>query len=57
MCADPLQISKVAEVIVHPDYNPPHEKANYNDIAVIRMKKAARVSGSNLQLKNIEEFV
>lgn len=45
ICAAPLQISKVVEVIVHPDYDPEHEKAHYNDIALIRLKKAAKTTG------------
>ncbi|CAH1105995.1 unnamed protein product [Psylliodes chrysocephalus] len=42
-CADPLQISRVGKVIVHPGYNV-DSPGHYNDIAIIHMKKAARIS-------------
>nr|CAH7714363.1 unnamed protein product [Callosobruchus chinensis] len=34
ICADPPQVSRVAKVIIHPDYNPT-EKSQYNDIAIL----------------------
>ncbi|CAG9856887.1 unnamed protein product [Phyllotreta striolata] len=40
-CADPLQVSHISKVIIHQDYNI-ESTGHYNDIALIRMKKAAK---------------
>ncbi|CAH1954511.1 unnamed protein product [Acanthoscelides obtectus] len=43
ICADPPQVSRVAKVIVHPDYNP-NERSQYNDIAILYLKKGMKVT-------------
>ncbi|VEN56986.1 unnamed protein product [Callosobruchus maculatus] len=43
ICADPPQISRVAKVIIHPDYNPT-EKAQYNDIAILYLRKGMKMT-------------
>ncbi|XP_028135561.2 phenoloxidase-activating factor 1-like [Diabrotica virgifera virgifera] len=42
-CADPLQISRVGQVIVHHGYDV-DSPGHYNDIALIHLKKAARIT-------------
>ncbi|XP_018563878.1 serine protease 7-like [Anoplophora glabripennis] len=43
VCAKPNQIRRVAKVVYHPQYNPT-DLGQYNDIAIIHLKRAAKMS-------------